>query len=158
MKHFDLASEVLNAAKKRGWKIATAESCTGGMVAAALTDVAGSSDVFDCGFVTYSYGSKIDTLLISQETLDRYGAVSQEIATEMAQGAFRNSAADITVAITGVAGPGADGIKPEGMVCFALATNEGVTSREVHFGPLGRENVRLAAVEVALKMLLAALR
>lgn len=158
MKHFDLASEVLDAAKARGWKIATAESCTGGMIAAALTDVAGSSAVFDRGFVTYSYPSKTDMLGVTSGDLQEHGAVSEPVARQMAAGALENSQADVVVAVTGVAGPGADGAKPEGMVWFSLATSSGVTTREMQFGALGREAVRLATVEVALKMLLNACR
>ena len=97
---------VLEAAKSRGVKIATAESCTGGMVAAALTDIAGSSEVFERGFVTYSNAAKIEMLGVSATTLDRFGAVSEEIAREMATGALMQSRATLAVSITGIAGPG----------------------------------------------------
>lgn len=156
MEHFGLASEVLNAAKARGWKIATAESCTGGMISAALTDVAGSSAVFDRGFVTYSYPSKTDLLGVSTDALNEYGAVSETVARQMAEGALARSFADVAVAVTGVAGPGADGEKPEGMVWLAIATNTSVTAKEMQFGAIGRDKVRTATVGVALEMLLAA--
>lgn len=146
-------ADVLAAAREKGLMIATAESCTGGMVSAALTDVAGSSDVFDRGFVTYSYPSKVALVGVQQSTLDAVGAVSKEVAIEMAQGALAASNAQVTVAITGVAGPGASGNKPEGLVHFATATSESVIHREVQFGALGRSGVRTASVEVALEML-----
>ncbi len=152
------AAEVLQAARKRGVMIATAESCTGGMISAALTDIAGSSDVFDRGFVTYSNAAKRDLLGIRQCTLDAYGAVSELIAQEMAEGALARSAARIAVAVTGIAGPGGSEHKPEGRVCFGLARSGELTRTEtVDFGPLGRANVRAATVEHALKLLLDAL-
>ncbi len=104
-----------------GLRIATAESCTGGMVAAALTDVAGSSDVFDRGFVTYSNAAKIEMLGVRAETLAAHGAVSEAVAREMAEGALAQSAAELAVSITGIAGPGGSEFKPEGRVCFGLA-------------------------------------
>lgn len=152
------AAEVLQAARKRGVMIATAESCTGGMISAALTDIAGSSDVFDRGFVTYSNAAKRDLLGIRQCTLDAYGAVSEEIAQEMAEGALARSAARIAVAVTGIAGPGGSEHKPEGRVCFGLARSGQTTQTEtVDFGALGRAKVRAATVEHALKLLLDAL-
>lgn len=152
------AAEVLQAARKRGVMIATAESCTGGMISAALTDIAGSSDVFDRGFVTYSNAAKRDLLGIRQCTLDAYGAVSEEIAQEMAEGSLARSTARIAVSVTGIAGPGGSEHKPEGRVCFGLARSGETTRTEtVDFGPLGRANVRAATVEHALKLLLDAL-
>lgn len=150
----DLAAQVLDACKARGWMVATAESCTGGMISAALTDVAGSSAVVDRGFVTYSYASKTKMLGVSEEMLAKHGAVSESVARQMALGALAASDADLSVAVTGVAGPGADGIKPEGMVWFAIASKDGVRTLEKQFGALGRANVRAATVEVALKLLL----
>ena len=149
---------LLEAARAKGIRIATAESCTGGMVAAALTDVAGSSDVVDRGFVTYSNGAKRDMLGVRQETLDAHGAVSEQVAREMAEGALRHSAADLAVSITGIAGPGGSEHKPEGRVCFGLAR----AGREPHvetveFGALGRANVRAASRDHALALLLGAL-
>ena len=152
-----LAEQVLHAARAKGWQIATAESCTGGMVAAALTDIAGSSDVFDRGFVTYAYAAKEDMLGVSHETLLEKGAVSAEVAAQMAQGALRASAADVAIAITGVAGPGGSENKPEGMVWFSLATEKNTVTEEKQFGPLGRANVRQASVDHALSMLLGVL-
>ncbi len=152
------AATLLDAARAKGIRIATAESCTGGLVAAALTDVAGSSDVVDRGFVTYSNGAKRDMLGVRQETLDAHGAVSEQVAREMAEGALRHSAADLAVSITGIAGPGGSEHKPEGRVCFGLA----MTGRETHvetieFGALGRANVRAASRDHALALLLGAL-
>jgi nicotinamide-nucleotide amidase len=141
-----------------GLKIATAESCTGGMVAAALTDVAGSSDVFERGFVTYSNAAKVSMLGVSPETLAAHGAVSEAVAREMAEGALAQSAADIAVSITGIAGPGGSEFKPEGRVCFGLARNGRETVVEtVEFGARGRDKVRKAATERALALLQRAL-
>ena len=133
-------TDLLQKARYRGITIATAESCTGGMVAAALTDIAGSSDVFDCGFVTYSNAAKIAMLGVSPATLTAYGAVSEEVALEMAQGALTHSTADLTVSITGIAGPGGSDFKPEGRVCFGLARKgHDTTTETVEFGALGRD-------------------
>jgi len=154
MEHFDLAAKTLDAAKTQDWKIATAESCTGGMIAAALTDVPGSSVVFDRGFVTYSYPSKTEMLGVSENMLKTYGAVSEPVAAQMAKGALEKSLANITVAVTGVAGPGADGNKPEGMVWLAVATTSGIRTKEMQFGAIGRNAVRQATVKVALQMML----
>lgn len=149
---------LLQAARVWGWRLATAESCTGGMVAAALTDVAGSSDVFDRGFVTYSNAAKVDMLGVSETTLAAHGAVSQEVAREMAQGALDKSAATLAVAITGIAGPGGSDHKPEGRVCFGLAqAGREVFAETVEFGALGRAKVRQAARDHALAMLLRAM-
>ena len=137
--------------------IATAESCTGGMVAAALTDIAGSSAVVERGFVTYSNAAKVQMLGIQPDTLDAFGAVSEEIAREMAQGALRHSQAALSVSITGIAGPGGSEHKPEGRVCFATALGDMVHSETVEFGPLGRAEVRAAACAHALELLLDAL-
>jgi len=149
------AEAVLAAARARGLMIATAESCTGGMISAALTDIPGSSDVFDRGFVTYSNRAKIEMLGVSPATLEAHGAVSEAIATEMAEGALARSAAGIAIAVTGIAGPGGSERKPEGRVCFGLAATGTPTRTEtVEFGPLGRAEVRRATVEHALSTLL----
>lgn len=149
---------LLQAARVWGWRLATAESCTGGMVAAALTDVAGSSDVFDRGFVTYSNAAKVDMLGVSETTLAAHGAVSEPVAREMAQGALDRSAATLAVAITGIAGPGGSDHKPEGRVCFGLAqAGREVFAETVEFGALGRAKVRQAARDHALAMLLRAM-
>jgi nicotinamide-nucleotide amidase len=138
--------------------IATAESCTGGMLAAALTDIPGSSDVFERGFVTYTNTAKQEMLGVSGATLARVGAVSQEVAEEMAEGALTSSTAQLAVSITGIAGPGGSEHKPEGRVCFGLAmTGRPVHSETVEFGPLGRALVREAARDHALDLLLSAL-
>lgn len=151
------AQQIITNAVQAGLTIATAESCTGGMVSAALTDIAGSSAVFERGFVTYSNRAKSDMLNVSHATLDAHGAVSEEVAREMAQGARRAAQADIAVSITGIAGPGGSEFKPEGRVCFALDTQGGTTSETREFGPQGRAEVRRAACSHALGMLLRAL-
>ncbi|THD83060.1 CinA family protein [Aliigemmobacter aestuarii] len=148
---------ILAAARARGWHIATAESCTGGMVAAALTDIAGSSAVFDRGFVTYSNAAKTQMLGVAPDTLATHGAVSEPVAQEMAQGARDRAGVDLAVAITGIAGPGGSDFKPEGRVCFAIATVQGVTAETVEFGALGRDRVRAAATRHALALLARAL-
>ncbi|KQI72549.1 damage-inducible protein CinA [Loktanella sp. 5RATIMAR09] len=147
------AEALLAAAKAKGVMLATAESCTGGMVSAAITDIAGSSAVFDRGFVTYTNAAKVAMLGVALATLDAHGAVSEQVAGEMAMGARDNSGADIAVSITGIAGPGGSEHKPEGRVCFGLATATGVTTQTVEFGALGRAQVRLAARDHALKLL-----
>jgi nicotinamide-nucleotide amidase len=149
------ARRLLALCRDRGLTIATAESCTGGLVAGALTDIAGSSDVVECGFVTYSNKAKQVMLGVTSLTLERSGAVSRETAEEMAQGALARSDADLAVAITGIAGPGgATPGKPVGLVHFAAAARGG---RLVHqaekFGDIGRRKVRQKSVEVALTML-----
>jgi nicotinamide-nucleotide amidase len=152
------AAEVLQAARYWGARIATAESCTGGLIAGALTDVAGSSDVFERGFVTYSNAAKQEMLGVKAETLATVGAVSEEVAREMAEGALRASHATLAVSVTGIAGPGGSEFKPEGRVCFGLAQAGKATQVEtVDFGPLGRAAVRRAAVEHALQLLANAL-
>jgi nicotinamide-nucleotide amidase len=150
------AAEVLDALRNRGWKLATAESCTGGMIAAALTDVAGSSDVVDRGFITYSNLAKIEMLGVSPATLEAHGAVSEAVAAEMAEGALDRSEADLALSVTGIAGPGGSDHKPEGRVCFGLAHGGTVRTETQEFGPLGRAGVRQAAVRHALAMALSA--
>lgn len=152
------AAEVLRAARYWGIRIATAESCTGGMVAAALTDVAGSSDVFERGFVTYSNAAKTDMLGVPATLIAAHGAVSEEVAHAMAEGALRRSQATLAVAVTGIAGPGGSGFKPEGRVCFGLAQAGRPTRTEtVEFGSPGRAQVRAASVRHALALLAGAL-
>lgn len=148
------AADVLKAARYWGVKIATAESCTGGLIAGALTDVAGSSDVFERGFVTYSNAAKVEMLGVRPETLAAVGAVSEEVAREMAEGALCHSSATLAVSVTGIAGPGGSEFKPEGRVCFGLAQAGKATLVEtVEFGPLGRAGVRRATVEHALALM-----
>jgi len=145
---------LLAEARYWGLTIATAESCTGGLVAAALTEVAGSSDVFERGFVTYSNAAKMELLGVLEETLAAHGAVSEEVAREMADGALARSAADLAVSVTGIAGPGPSEHKPEGRVCFGVARKGRATRVEtVEFGPRGRAKVREASMRHALEML-----
>jgi nicotinamide-nucleotide amidase len=153
-----LARSVLEAARARGWRIATAESCTGGLVAGALTEIPGSSDVFDRGFVTYSYPAKVAMLGVPQVLLTDHGAVSEQVARAMAEGALAASDAEVTVAVTGVAGPGASEAKPEGLVWFATATADETRAEKFEFGALGRARVRARSVETALTLLLRAIR
>ncbi|TRW96898.1 CinA family protein [Paracoccus sp. M683] len=152
-----LAAQVLDAARQQGAMIATAESCTGGLIAAALTEVPGSSDVVDRGFVTYSNAAKMQMLGVLAETLDLYGAVSEQVAAEMAGGALQHSQAQFAVSVTGIAGPGGSEHKPEGRVCFGLAGAQGLLVETVEFGAIGRSQVRRASVDHALRMLLSAL-
>ena len=149
------AKTVLQRARSRGLKIATAESCTGGLVAAALTEIAGSSDVLDRGFVTYSNEAKQALLGVPGATLKRYGAVSAETAAAMAKGALKHSLADITVAITGIAGPGGGSKqKPVGLVHFAAARRDGRRVASVkRYGDIGRAQVRQRSVAEALRLL-----
>lgn len=153
-----LARTVLAEARKNGLTIATAESCTGGMVAAALTDIAGSSDVFDRGFVTYSNAAKTAMIGVPAALIAENGAVSAEVAAAMAEGALRASGAGLAVAITGVAGPGGgSAAKPVGLVHFAAAARDGRVNRtERRYDPaLGRKGIRRAATIEALGLLLA---
>jgi nicotinamide-nucleotide amidase len=139
--------------------LATAESCTGGMIAAALTDIAGSSDVVERGFVTYSNQAKTDLLGVSPALLAAHGAVSAEVAEAMAQGALRHAPVDLAVAVTGVAGPGGgSAAKPVGLVHFGIARRGGAVATEHHVFPGDRAAVREATVRRALELLLAAAR
>ncbi len=149
------AAELLAAARAAGATLATAESCTAGLVAAALTDPAGASDVFDRGFVTYSNAAKIEALGVDPALIDRHGAVSEPVARAMADGAIARSSATFGVAVTGIAGPGGGtAAKPEGRVCFAVARRGGPTLVEtVEFGARGRAAVRQASVAHALALL-----
>jgi nicotinamide-nucleotide amidase len=151
-----LAARVLDRARARRMTIATAESCTGGLVAAALTSVAGSSDVFERGFVTYANAAKEELLGVPAATLAVHGAVSRDTALAMAQGALAHSRADLAVAITGVAGPGGGtDDKPVGLVHFAAAARDGrLVQRERRFGDIGRDQVRARSVVEALTMLM----
>ncbi len=146
------AAALLKAARDKGVLLATAESCTGGMLSAAITDIPGSSAIFDRGFVTYTNAAKMQMLGVQQATLDRYGAVSEQVAAEMATGTLLHSDADIAVSITGIAGPGGSEHKPEGRVCFGVASKAGVTTETVEFGALGRDKVRAAARDHGLAL------
>jgi nicotinamide-nucleotide amidase len=149
------ATAVLAACRTRGLKIATAESCTGGLVAGALTEVAGSSDVLDRGFVTYSNAAKQQMLGVPATTLRDHGAVSRQTAEAMVRGALGNAQADVAVAITGIAGPGGGSAdKPVGLVHFAAASrNGGLIHAEMRYGDIGRSAVRRSSVLQALAML-----
>ena len=141
--------DLLAAARGRGWRIATAESRTGGLLAGALTDIAGSSDVFDRGYVSYSYASKTAMLGVPPDLLEAHGAVSEPVARAMAEGAREAARVDLAIAVTGVAGPGASEAKPEGLVWFAVAIAGETRSLRRDFGPRGRAAVRAASVEAA---------
>lgn len=153
------AAELLEACRARKLKIATAESCTGGLVAAVLTEVPGSSDVFECGFVTYSNEAKSEQLMVPQAVLGEYGAVSKQTAISMASGALARSRADLAVAITGIAGPGGGSAeKPVGLVHLAATRRDGpMLHREIRIGDIGRGAVRRASATEALALLSALL-
>jgi nicotinamide-nucleotide amidase len=151
-------AEILALCRARGLTLASAESCTGGMVGAALTDVAGSSDVYERGVITYSNAAKTALLGVRPETLDAFGAVSEEVAREMAEGLLVRAPVDIAVSVTGIAGPGGSEHKPEGRVCFGLATKAGCRAETVNFGALGRDAVRIAARDRALELIADAAR
>lgn len=150
-----LAIDVLDLCRARGLMVATAESCTGGLVAAALTAIPGSSDVVDRGFVTYTNEAKHEMLGVPEATLAAFGAVSAETAGAMARGALGHSRAALAVSVTGIAGPGgATETKPVGLVHFGAASRAGkLVLREERFGDIGREAVRTASVLVALDLL-----
>lgn len=152
-----IAEQLVENAKRSGQTVTTAESCTGGKVAAAITDIPGSSAAFERGFVTYSNRAKAEMLGVSPATLDAHGAVSEEVVREMALGARAAARADVAVAISGIAGPGGSEFKPEGRVCYGLATADGVTTKTIDHGALGRAQVRDAATEQALNLLISGL-
>jgi nicotinamide-nucleotide amidase len=145
---------LLDDMRRRGLRLATAESCTGGLIAGLLTEIAGSSDVVERGFVTYSNAAKRDLLAVPEATLAQHGAVSEAAARAMAEGALARSEADIAVAVTGVAGPGGGtAAKPVGLVHIAAARKGGaVLHQECRFGDIGRSAIRIASVEVALQL------
>ncbi len=151
-----LAERVLSACQKKGLMVATAESCTGGLIAGTLTEISGSSAVFDRGFVTYSNEAKKDLLNVKSADLDAYGAVSEQIARQMASGALANSRAQIAVAVTGVAGPGGGSEdKPVGTVYFGIAV-QGERTEHKHclFSGEGRGQIRALSIKTALELLL----
>jgi len=150
-----LARRVIEAAVARGLMITTAESCTGGLVAGALTAIPGSSVVVERGFITYSNAAKTELLGVPAELIEIHGAVSEPVARLMADGAVARSAARVSVSVTGVAGPGGGSPdKPVGLVHFAAVGPKGTIHTEHRFGDIGREAVRLASVRVALGLLL----
>ena len=155
----DLASSVLDLCRKAGLKLATAESCTGGMVAAALTDIAGSSDVVERGFVTYSNEAKTELLGVPASMIAAHGAVSAQVASAMVQGALARAPVDVAVSVTGIAGPGgATKGKPVGLVYFAVARKGDEARVERHNYQGERAAIRSAATERALELLLEAAR
>ena len=148
------AAALLEAALAKGVMIATAESCTAGLISGAITEVAGSSSIFDRGFVTYSNAAKTAMLDVPDDMITAYGAVSEEVAFAMVAGALAHSNAQVAVAVTGVAGPGGTAEKPEGMVCFGVGTAGQIHTETVQFGPIGRSAVRQATVDHALALCL----
>lgn len=149
-----LAQSVLDACRARGWHVAIAESCTGGLVAGALTAIAGSSDVVERGFVTYSNEAKSELLGVPPDIISAHGGVSAETAAAMAQGAVARSPVDLAISVTGVAGPGgATPTKPVGLVLFGLARRDGTCRTERRIFDGDRSAVRQAALQVALSLL-----
>jgi nicotinamide-nucleotide amidase len=148
------ARGVFDDLKEKRLRLVSAESCTGGLIAAAITDIPGSSDVLERGFVTYSNDAKAEELDVPRDTLNKYGAVSAEAARAMAEGALKHSLADVSVAVTGIAGPGGgSGGKPVGLVHFGAARKGGPTlHKEMRFGDLGRGEVRRRSVLTALAL------
>jgi nicotinamide-nucleotide amidase len=150
----DQARDVLDAARAKNIRIVTAESCTGGLIAALLTEIPGSSEVVERGFVTYSNEAKEESLGVPSALLRKYGAVSEAVARAMADGALRHARAQLAIAVTGIAGPGGGSAeKPVGLVYVALADGHNTSSHEYRFGDVGRSQVRLATVREALKLL-----
>ena len=148
------AVQLLDAARERGELIATAESCTAGLLAATLTAVPGCSDVFERGFVTYSNASKSEMLGVPVWLIERHGAVSEDVARAMAGGALTHSRATLAVSVTGIAGPGGTPEKPVGLVHFAAGRRDTAMLHEcVTFGDLGREEIRRLSVERAIALL-----
>jgi nicotinamide-nucleotide amidase len=156
----DKAREVVDANRRAGRRIAVAESCTGGLVSAAITEVPGASDVFEAGFVTYSNTAKMKRLMVAQDVLETFGSVSVATAWAMAQGALQKSEADVAVAITGIAGPdGGSPSKPVGTVVFARAERDAdpaqiVADQKLFDASDGRSGVRLQATLCALELLM----
>ena len=148
-----IADDIIAAARASNLKITCAESCTGGMVCSALTDVPGSSEVFERGYVAYSNKAKIQMLQVSEISLQTHGAVSEPVVLEMAIGAKEDAMADIAIAVSGIAGPGGSDFKPEGRVSFGICWNGGTTSETIEFGALGRKEVRNSATKHALTLI-----
>ena len=146
--------DLYTIAIKCGSRIVSAESCTAGLLAACLTEMPGSSAFFEQGYITYSNRSKISVLGVDKKTLERHGAVSEEVAKQMAKGALNKSRGTIAISITGIAGPGGSDYKPEGLVCFAIAKKNGeIRVETMEYGPLGRRNIRSSAVVKAIELL-----
>jgi len=160
----NLAAQIVDLLKTRNKTVTTVESCTGGLIAGAITSIAGSSAVFETGFVTYSNAAKTTLVGVPENLLQRHGAVSEQVAAAMAEGALLRAGADLALSVTGIAGPGGGSAeKPVGMVCFGLSvrTAEGLPHTQTQtrqFGDLGRDGVRQASVRHALEWALTALR
>ncbi len=149
------AAGLIDLCRERGLLLATAESCTGGLIAGLITSIAGSSDVFDAGFITYSNAAKTRMIGVPPELIARVGAVSEEVARAMAQGALDNSRADLAIAVTGVAGPGGGTVaKPVGLVhCAAVSRNGTALHHALKLGGIGRDAIRLETVQHSIEML-----
>jgi nicotinamide-nucleotide amidase len=149
------AARLIELLKSRGEMIVTAESCTGGLIAGALTDIAGSSDAVFGGYVTYHNRAKIETIGVEEELIERWGAVSESVAEAMALGARETAGVEVSIAVTGIAGPGGGSAeKPVGLVYLACTTAAGTTVTERRFGDIGRQQVREATVIAALDLAL----
>ena len=152
----ELAKELINKCRARNYKLAIAESCTGGLISSVITSVPGSSDIFECSFITYSNRSKKKILNVSENNLNLFGAVSKEVVIDMIKGLKKNTNSDILLAISGIAGPGGGEInKPEGLVWVSYALkNNVVKTSKLEFGPIGRDLVREKSTIQSLKFLL----
>ncbi|MCF6326687.1 MAG: CinA family protein [Devosiaceae bacterium] len=151
----ELSAKTVQSLKAKNMNICTAESCTGGLIVSALTSVPGSSTVVYGGFITYANEAKIAMVDVPSKLISQHGAVSQDVAIAMAQGALKQSKSDISIAVTGIAGPGGGTAeKPVGLVHFSCATKERTHHQEMKFGDLGREAIRMATVKKALEMVL----
>ena len=159
LKLYELASEIINKCRSKKFKISVAESCTGGLISSIITSIPGSSDVFECGFITYSNNSKKKFLNVSQNTLSLYGAVSEEVVIEMISGLKLHTQSDILLAISGIAGPGGGTKdKPEGLVWISYAfKNNNIKTAKQNYGPIGRKLVREKSSIESLKYLLSLL-
>ena len=159
LKLYKLASEIINKCRSKKFKISVAESCTGGLISSIITSIPGSSDVFECGFITYSNNSKKKFLNVSQNTLSLYGAVSEEVVIEMISGLKTRTQSDILMAISGIAGPGGGTKdKPEGLVWISYAfKNNNIKTAKQNYGPIGRKLVREKSSIESLKYLLSLL-
>ena len=155
----ELAKQLINKCRAKNYKLALAESCTGGLISSVITSVAGSSDVFECSFITYSNRSKKKILNVSDNNLNLYGAVSEEIVIDMIKGLRKKTRSDILLAISGIAGPGGGTInKPEGLVWVSYALkNNVIKTSKLEFGPIGRDLVREKSTIQSLKFLLSLL-
>ena len=159
LKLYELASEIINKCRSKKFKISVAESCTGGLISSIITSIPGSSDVFECGFITYSNNSKRKFLNVSQNSLSLYGAVSEEVVIEMISGLKLRTQSDILMAISGIAGPGGGTKdKPEGLVWISYAfKNNNIKTVNQKYGPIGRKLVREKSSIESLKCLLSLL-